>query len=1023
PMTEEQRQQEYNKRQPFDTSKVVKTDECKPKAAPRKKRQDNKPSAPKNLTTSDITSESCHLHWQKPDHENGSPITKYIVQICKSGEKDWKEAGSSTTTDTVVHGLQRRTQYLFRVAAENEVGIGAFGELSAHKTTEDSSEWEYHDENTAKAKCGDSIVLKVPFKGAKPSVSLLHNDGPVQNMTRVKAEIIDSCVCCRLQEVDLADQGEYTLTVENDTGRGTVVANLIVLERLPAPQNLTANWTTPVSCQVNWQEPVDLVGSKIKVYVVEMYLKEGKHYSTPNSYQCDTTFLNIKDLDSNNQYLFRVAAKNEVGIGEFTALQGLKTVKNIDGNEDSQLFIPVRVHIGGENECIDAVFKSSSEYLKWMFVIQNNEAAKQLSSPETKQPSRSEVVVENGEIAVTLSHKSDRKQKVEAVNDCLQTSINKLTDILVACFEGNGNESKISEIIEQSELVKEHNLYIHFDKRLQKIYLVCFVNLVEHVDKEFRQALVKVKSDFKGHFGIDLEYQYESKISFSNVEEAITSKFPEVHFEYTADYRKRSCICYLQGQSIVELEKAKQFVQQEVGRFTYNSFSFSEIKNIHAIDDELAVEYLNMEIKGMCEASSFEGLHIEVDSEEKRVVIAGCKQTDVDNLASKVKSCISHKSFQLQASEKSQKEFLSNMVSKFHGRIFGSFREGNCHCYGSSEVMKMIQEHIAKQEGEKKNPCKEILDEVSSDLKMQTKINRFAVIKKFDTFHFIKDKVDMEDLKLGSDVSVIIKETSDKFGFLIQGTEESIVNLENTIHIVESQVQEKEMSVKVLNGQMEIYEACTREIERDCNVLIKKLQETDFPCESVPQRKQWAFVGGQTLIISCDSAQKQWKDLFVELKQVRQIDKELKPQLKKNGNRKVTELFIPTYSKDEDAGKQKHFLQDSTEKVLKQALHCQCTHICIPVEELYGWPLEKFVKQIFHVVIEQFKHISNKLPMVIELCLPKKEDFMECCDIAANAMPETVSELSDDSETDEGVHSDGKGISVVIENGKLDETE
>ncbi|XP_053391628.1 uncharacterized protein LOC123547659 [Mercenaria mercenaria] len=249
--------------------------------------------------------------------------------MCENSEKNWKEFGSCTTTDIVVNELQRKTQYRFRIAAENKVGTGAFVELPVPIATEDILEWDYHDENTVKVKCGDSTVLQVPFKGAKPSVFLLHNDGPIQNMERISAETKDSCVYCHLHEVDHADQGKYTLTVENDTGRGTVVTTLTVLDKPSAPKKLTISDITSESCHLHWQKPDYENGSRITKYIVQIC--ENRKMDWKEAGSSTNTDIVVNELQRKTQYRFRVAAENKVGIGAFGELSAPITTEDISG--------------------------------------------------------------------------------------------------------------------------------------------------------------------------------------------------------------------------------------------------------------------------------------------------------------------------------------------------------------------------------------------------------------------------------------------------------------------------------------------------------------------------------------------------------------------------------------------------------------------------------------------------------------------------------------------------------------------
>ena len=68
------------------------------------------------------------LTWKAPASSGGSAITDYLVQSSTDGGRTWKafaHKASAATTMTVT-GLVNGTGYLFRIAAINDVGTGAF---------------------------------------------------------------------------------------------------------------------------------------------------------------------------------------------------------------------------------------------------------------------------------------------------------------------------------------------------------------------------------------------------------------------------------------------------------------------------------------------------------------------------------------------------------------------------------------------------------------------------------------------------------------------------------------------------------------------------------------------------------------------------------------------------------------------------------------------------------------------------------------------------------------------------------
>jgi len=96
------------------------------------------PSAPPGRPkVSKVTSTSCHLEWDAPTDDGGSPVTSYIVDklICGSEGDDgeggqWQTVGRSYVRHMIVWELVAGRQYQFHVAAENMFGRSVTGDES-----------------------------------------------------------------------------------------------------------------------------------------------------------------------------------------------------------------------------------------------------------------------------------------------------------------------------------------------------------------------------------------------------------------------------------------------------------------------------------------------------------------------------------------------------------------------------------------------------------------------------------------------------------------------------------------------------------------------------------------------------------------------------------------------------------------------------------------------------------------------------------------------------------------------------
>jgi len=103
------------------------------------------PSEPRNVAVSSVTEKSIGLRWDEPETDGGCDLTQYVVEVREGTRRSWQRAGVSSLADErryTALALTAGQQYVFRVAAENRVGVGDWAEMtqsviakSAHGTS------------------------------------------------------------------------------------------------------------------------------------------------------------------------------------------------------------------------------------------------------------------------------------------------------------------------------------------------------------------------------------------------------------------------------------------------------------------------------------------------------------------------------------------------------------------------------------------------------------------------------------------------------------------------------------------------------------------------------------------------------------------------------------------------------------------------------------------------------------------------------------------------------------------------
>ena len=91
-----------------------------------------KPDPPSKPTVSDIKATQISICWTPPTFDGGTPIISYLVEYKAVSSTEWIQCKlvKSTETTILVNDLQEKTQYQFRVSAENQVGLGSYSTSS-----------------------------------------------------------------------------------------------------------------------------------------------------------------------------------------------------------------------------------------------------------------------------------------------------------------------------------------------------------------------------------------------------------------------------------------------------------------------------------------------------------------------------------------------------------------------------------------------------------------------------------------------------------------------------------------------------------------------------------------------------------------------------------------------------------------------------------------------------------------------------------------------------------------------------
>ncbi|KAJ8898143.1 hypothetical protein PR048_003503 [Dryococelus australis] len=309
----------------------------------------DKPSKPEGpLIVKDIRNESVTIEWKPPADDGGLEVSKYSVEKCDVEKMVWMKVADveKDVSSYCVQKLRENSEYMFRVIAENPVGVSEA--LESETVTIRS---HYDKPSSPRGPMNVSGMTATSFSiswqppesdGGSPVVEYIVERREVgkkawQKLSESALMQVGSTSAQYLQmEVTgLKTNVSYHMrvTAKNEIGCSPPFAPedpITAGKRISAPSpptNLTIIDITSKSVTLQWGPPLSTGGTELTGYIIEKRQSSSQKWTKVATLEPSVTQYCIANLKEKSEWFFQVFAENSIGLSPpaCTDLISLKT--------------------------------------------------------------------------------------------------------------------------------------------------------------------------------------------------------------------------------------------------------------------------------------------------------------------------------------------------------------------------------------------------------------------------------------------------------------------------------------------------------------------------------------------------------------------------------------------------------------------------------------------------------------------------------------------------------------------------
>ena len=293
------------------------------------------PAAPTGVTASRGDTQAS-VSWTAPSDTGGGPITGYSLEWSSDNGATWSSPLASATTSTLtsatVTGLTDGTAYVFRVAAINAIGTGAFSAQSA-ATTPAGVPGAPTNVGGTPGNTQVTVTWTAPSNNGDPitGYSVQSSTDGANWSSPLASALTSTATAAVVSSLTNGQAYRFRVAAINGIGTGsaTATSSTITPATVPgAPTNVTAS-PGDTKALVSWTAPASNGGASVTSYTIRISIDNGGSWSTLGS--IGGTAVNITNLTNGTTYVFDVAATNSAGTSAYSATSNAVTPASVPG--------------------------------------------------------------------------------------------------------------------------------------------------------------------------------------------------------------------------------------------------------------------------------------------------------------------------------------------------------------------------------------------------------------------------------------------------------------------------------------------------------------------------------------------------------------------------------------------------------------------------------------------------------------------------------------------------------------------